>query len=314
MGVSGDLSAKPFNRHGRVTRVYWCFAYNLSDVKAVNFGCWPMFLFRRALACSFVALPAMARAQAFEQITIKAVRSANPRSMRLQVLPDGELLAHAVLVIDLISYAYDVPSNPSPRLNALPDWIYGDRYDIEAKASPHAITTTSQDGETQLRVKQMIRRLLADRFSLVMRVARERMSTYAMTVASSGPPLQRSAITAKDCIFDTAPEGCRTFVIGFGHPLNANAISMDDLAHYIENWTDLPPVNRTNLSGLFTVRTEGWLPMRLPPPPPDGNGHVDFSILPTIFTVLGKLGLELHRQEEVLPVYTIERIERAAAN
>ena len=104
------------------------------------------------------------------------------------------------------------------------------------------------------------------------------------------------------------------FVIGFGHPLNANAISMDDLARSIENWTDLPPVNRTNLSGLFTVRTEGWLPMRLPPPPPDGNGHVDFSSLPTIFTVLGKLGLELHRQEAVLPVYTIERIARAAAN
>jgi hypothetical protein len=63
--------------------------------------------------------------------------------MRLQLLPDGELIAHAVLVIDLISYAYDVPSsNPSPRLNSLPDWIYGDRYDIEAEASPYAITTS----------------------------------------------------------------------------------------------------------------------------------------------------------------------------
>jgi uncharacterized protein (TIGR03435 family) len=272
-----------------------------------------MFLFRGALVCFFLALPAMARAQAFEQITIKAVRSVDPRSMRLQILPDGELIAHGVLLIHLISYAYDVPSNPSPRLNSLPDWIYGDRYDIEAKASPNAITATSQDGATLLRVKQMIRRLLADRFGLVMRVDRQRMSVYAMTVSSSGPRLQRSAITAKDCIFDTATEGCHTFVIGFGHPLNANAISMDDLVHYIENWTDLPPVNRTKLSGLFTVRTEGWLPMRLPPPPPNGNGHVDFSSLPTIFTVLGKLGLELRRQEKVLPVYTIERIERAAA-
>jgi hypothetical protein len=41
---------------------------------------------------------------------------------------------------------------------------------------------------------------------------------------------------------------------------------------------------------------------------------VDFSSLPTVFTVLGKLGLELHRQEEVLPVYTVERIDRSAAN
>jgi uncharacterized protein (TIGR03435 family) len=63
--------------------------------------------------------------------------------------------------------------------------------------------------------------------------------------------------TTKDCIFDTAPEGCHHFVIAFGHPLDANAISMDDLVHYIENWTDLPVVDHTNLSGLFSVNTEG---------------------------------------------------------
>jgi uncharacterized protein (TIGR03435 family) len=134
-------------------------------------------------------------------------------------------------------------------------------------------------------------------------------------VASGGPKLQKSAITEKDCIFDSAPQGCHNFVVGFGHPLNAKAVDMDDLAHYIENWTDLPVVNRTQLSGLFTVNTEGWLPMRLPPPPPNAApGTISFAGLPTIFTVLGKLSLELHRQEEILPVYTIERIERPSAN
>jgi hypothetical protein len=29
---------------------------------------------------------------------------------------------------------------------------------------------------------------------------------------------------------------------------------------------------------------------------------------------MGKLGLELHRQEEVLPVYTVERNDRPAVN
>jgi uncharacterized protein (TIGR03435 family) len=90
---------------------------------------------------------------------------------------------------------------------------------------------------------------------------------------------------------------------------------MDDLVHYIENWTDLPVVNRTALTGLFTVNTEGWVPMRLPPPPPnaapDGN---PFDNLPTIFAVLGKLGLELRRQEEALPVYTVQRLQRPAIN
>ena len=55
-------------------------------------------------------------------------------------------------------------------------------------------------------------------------------------------------------------------------------------------------------------------PCGCPSPPPNVTAVVNFASLPNIFTVLGKLGLELHRQEEILPVYTVERIERPAAN
>jgi uncharacterized protein (TIGR03435 family) len=70
-------------------------------------------------------------------------------------------------------------------------------------------------------------------------------------------------------------------------------------------------VNRTTVSGLFAVETEGWKPMRLPPPPP-GAPAMGFDDLPTIFTVLRKLGLELKQQEATVPVYTVEHIERPA--
>ena len=164
----------------------------------------------------------------------------------------------------------------------------------------------------------MIRRLLDDRFRLRVRVENKTMSVYALTVANGGPKLQKSGIAQKDCTFDTDPQGCHNFVGGFGHPLNAKAIDMDDLVQYIGNWTDLPVVNRTALNGLFTVNTEGWAPMRLPPPPanvtPAANPFAQFTALHSIFTVLGKLGLELKRQEDTLPVYTVERIERPAAN
>ena len=87
---------------------------------------------------------------------------------------------------------------------------------------------------------------------------------------------------------------------------------MDDLARYLENWTDLPVVNRTALSGLFAVETEGWTPMGLPPPPPGGPPAAGFDDLPTIFTVLRKLGLELKQQKASVPVYTVAHIERPA--
>ena len=55
--------------------------------------------------------------------------------------------------------------------------------------------------------------------------------------------------------------------------------------------------------------------MRLPPPPPGAApGPNPFAGLPTVFTVLERLGLELKREEGVLPVYTVERIERPTLN
>jgi len=272
-----------------------------------------MSVLSKAVVYLLVALPAAAESQVFAAITIRPARSASPR---VQVLPNGDLIASGAPVNMLLSFAYDVPVNPSPRLSDLPDWTIGERYDIEAKAPANVITPGLQESEARSRIQQMIRGLLADRFRLVMRVENKTMSVYALTVARGGPKLQKSAIAEKDCIFfDTDPSGCHNFLAGLGHPLNARAIDMDDLAHYIGNWTDLPVVNRTALSGLFTVNAEGWVPMRLPPPPPNATPDVNhFAGLPTIFTVLGKLGLELNRQEDILPVYTVERIERPAAN
>lgn len=274
-----------------------------------------MSVFCQAVVYLLVALPAAAQSQAFAAITIKPARSADPASGRMQVLPNGDLIANAVPVIRLLSYAYDVPINPSPRISPLADWTLREKYDIEAKAPSSAIPRGVPVSEVRSRNQQMIRGLLADRFRLVMRAENKTMAVYALTVASGGPRLQKSAIAEKDCAFDTGPEACHNFVGGLGHPLNAKAIDMDDLVPYIGNWTDLPVVNRTALSGLFAVNTEGWVPMRLPAPPPHASAPVNpFASLPSIFTVLGKLGLELERQEDTLPVYTVERIERPAAN
>ncbi|HXS97845.1 MAG TPA: TIGR03435 family protein [Candidatus Limnocylindrales bacterium] len=274
-----------------------------------------MSVFCQAVVYLTVAVPAVAQSQAFATTTIKPARSGDPRNARVQLLPTGDLIARAVPFVRLFSYAYDVPVNGSPRLSPLPDWTVRERYDIEIKAPANAIPPNLQDSGVRTRIQQMIRELLADRFKLVMRVENKAMPIYALTLASGGPKLQQSVLSDKECTSNTDAEPCHNFVGGLGHPLDAKAINMDDLARYIENWTDLPVVNRTALNGLFTVNTEGWVPMRLPPPPPNAAPAANpFAGLPTIFTVLGKLGLELNRQEEVLPVYTVEHIERPAGN
>jgi uncharacterized protein (TIGR03435 family) len=272
-------------------------------------------VFCRAVAYVLLALPTVGQSQVFKTITIKPARSADPRNALVQLLPNGDLIARAVPVITLVSYAYDVPVNPSVRLSPLPNWTLTEKYDIEAKASANAVPLSLQDGEVRSRKQQMIRELLADGFKVVMGVESKTMPVYVLAVAGGGPNLQKVAITEKECAFGASSEECHHFAGGLGHPLNAKAIDMDDLVHYIGNWTDMPVVNRTALSGLFTVNTEGWAPMRLPPPPPNAAPVLNpFAGLPTIFTVLGKLGLEMERQEDILPVYTVKRIERPTSN
>ena len=189
-----------------------------------------MSLFWQTVVYLLAALPAIAQSQAFATITIKPARSADMRNARVQVLSNGDLMASAVPVITLLSYAYDVPVNPSPRLSPLPDWTFRERYDIEAKAIANAIPPTLRDSEVRSRVQQMIRGLLGDHFRLVMEAQNKTMSVYVLTVASAGPKLQTSSIPRKGCIFDTDPEGCHNFIGGRGHPLNAKAIDLDGFA------------------------------------------------------------------------------------
>jgi uncharacterized protein (TIGR03435 family) len=249
-----------------------------------------------------------AQAQSFVAIDVKPAHSVDLESRRVRILPNGDLKGTSVNVITLISEGYSVPANPSDRLSALPPWVYSERYDIEAKAASGSKQMSLSDGDRSKLVRDMFRQVLLDRFRLVMRSENRTVPVYTLVLARGGPRLKQSNLS--DCIFDTAQDGCHSFRTSFGHPLNARAVNMDDLAHYIENWTDLPVVNGTSLAGVFTINSEGWRPMRLPPPPPGGAGIVDFTHLQTIDAVLSGLGLELHRGVASLPVYTVGQIQR----
>ena len=248
-------------------------------------------------------LVAMFMSQTGDAITIRPARSNDATTVRMRVLPDGDFVATGVSVLALIGYAYDVPVNPSPRLSGPLE--NRTRYDIDVKAS-----------DKRVGAQELIRQLLTDRFKLDMRVEEKTVPVYALTVAAGGITFQKSATAEKDCVFDTGtPSGCHSFRIGRGHPLDGDAITMDDLARYIENWSDLPVVNRTALTGLFDVQTDGWRPMTLPPPPPGGNppGFAGYDDLPTIFAVLRPLGLELKPQQATVPFYTVAHIEKPSA-
>ena len=125
-----------------------------------------------AIVFLLLAFSSVAQSQAFEAISIKPAPAGDARTMRMRVLPNGDLHATAVPVLLLLNYAYDVPVNPSPRLSGLPGWR--ETYDIEAKARANAVPAGLPQPEKRRRRQDMIRGLLADRFKLVMRVEAEK--------------------------------------------------------------------------------------------------------------------------------------------
>jgi uncharacterized protein (TIGR03435 family) len=269
---------------------------------------------RHFTALALLVLSPLARTQQFANVVIKPSASSAPGASRLQVLPSGDLIAHSIPVVELIALAYAVPDNPSPRLGPLPEWVIRHRFDLDAKTSA-SLRLDTKDIQTQRRtIELLLQRLLRDRFGLVLRAKTFATPVYALTLSGNDPKLTRSSISPRDCILDTGADGCHGFAIGFGHTLNARAVDMSDLAHYLENWTDLPVVDRTAATGLFEMHSQGWQPMNLPPPPPGASDTgAEFANLSTLSAVLGNFGLQLRREKESLRFYTVERIDQPNA-
>ncbi|MBV9264808.1 MAG: TIGR03435 family protein [Acidobacteriaceae bacterium] len=258
-----------------------------------------------------LGLSPLARPQQFATVLIKPSATSTPGSSRLQILPSGNLIGNSIPVVELIALAYVVPSNPSPRLASLPEWAVRLRFDIQAQTSaPLKLETKDIPAQRRI-IERFLQKFLSDRLGLVLGVKTIATPVYALTLSRSNHKLMRAQLSPRDCIFDTGPHGCHSFAISFGHPLNTRAADMFDLAHYLENWTDLPVVDRTAEIGLFEMHSQGWQPMNLPPPPPGASGTgAEFAPLPTLSAVLSSFGLELHRAEENLPFYTVKRLNQ----
>lgn len=284
----------------------------------------PSFRLAAAVVC-LCTLPALAQAPGFEVVSIKPNRSQDFRSIGFRTLPGGRLTATNLPVRMLVVFAYDVPMNPSERISGLPEWTIQERYDVEARAPEGAVPQGLPDSEFRSRMRGMVQGLLADRFGMKVRRETRDMTAWALEVAKDGPKLKKAAYGENDCasVPDGAPS-CHNFFGGQGRGLHATAVNMSDLAHYIENWTDHPVVEKTGLTGLYSMDTDGWTPMRMPPPPvgnvpnpaarPNGDGDMSDPARPTLFMVLKKLGLELKQEKAPVDCYVVEHIERPAEN
>lgn len=271
----------------------------------------------------------VARPPVFEAASVKPHGSSADRTtfMPPSILPGGRFVSKFA-VSTVISWAYKLPTNPSVRLSGMPDWTrsINDSYDIEATGvMPDGLSTEARAD----RMRLMVQALLADRFKLAMHREAKEMPVYEVVVAKGGPKLQAADIQEKDCPEAAAPitlpapspatpmpDLCHSFNGGQGRGLHGRAVTIADVAAYVENWAGRPLLDKTGLKGLYRIETSPWRPVDAPAPPPGAKADngADMADLPTLFEVFDRLGLKLESQKDMADVYVIDHMERPSEN
>ena len=259
---------------------------------------------------------------AFEVASVKLNTSGAFHSARWQYLPGGGLSARGIPAYIIIAEAYNVPFQ-SVRLSGGPDWTRSEGYDIEATAEKGSIPAGLSGEARKEKTRLMLQTLLADRFKLKMRRETKEMPVYFLVVGKGGPKFQKSTIEEKDCPDDSESKTavpCHQFMGGMGRGLHGKAVNMSDLVTAVENWTDRPLLDRTGLTGLFAIETEGWQPLRQMPAREAGAEPTAEDLrfgdptTPTLFMIFERLGLKMEAQKSPVETFVIDHVEKPTEN
>jgi len=261
---------------------------------------------------------------AFEAASIKPNNSTSPG--RRFGVPGDRFIATNQTLWQLISVAYGAPgplpqSLPSYQISGGPNWIDSDRFDIEAKASGDVVRGTEGTRRKQL----MLQTLLAERFKLALHHETKEMPVFTLVLARRdqklGPKLRRSDVDCAALLAARRSSNPPVFVPAYLDPcssgvslvgvLGGGAMTMKDLSFSLSRLLDRVVLDRTGLTGVFSVEvqfaTEGLTGLPAPPPGverPPSEG-------PSIFTAVEEqLGLKLESTKVPVDVLVIDHAEK----
>jgi uncharacterized protein (TIGR03435 family) len=237
----------------------------------------------------------------FEVATIKPSKPGTP----------GKLFTfrgrHAITINtnmnDLISFAYGLHSK---QIIGAPDWFGNDMFDIDG-------TPDAEGQPNSAQFKEMMQKLLADRFLLKFHHEQRELSVYIVTVAPGGPKLEKS---------DTPiSQGQGFFFRGLGD-LNVTNNTITDFAHGMQGAVmDKPVVDHTGLTDRYNFHLK-WTPddsqfgqfrgTATPQPPPAGDNP---NAPPSLYTAMPEqIGLKIEAGKAMDDVIVIDHVEKPSPN
>jgi uncharacterized protein (TIGR03435 family) len=230
---------------------------------------------------------------AFEVATIKPSRGGDNgsfcgfRALRFK--------AENASVTDLIKFAYKVRDR---QIDGGPPWINEDKFDIAAETD-----TPGQPSDDQKR--SMVRKLLADRFSLKVQVEQMEFPVYALTVVKSPPEVTAGnpPETIRGNIYVTDGADGQTAVQFINYTMPEFA---DILMNLIQ---DRQIVDETGLMGRFN------LVLKIPTNTfYERQGPDDVDRATAYLIAVQSLGFKLVKKRSPLEVIVINHLEKPSAN
>jgi len=278
------------------------------------------------------AQPPPARPE-FEVATIKPNAGDGRRSFIGSSSP-GTLSAENAPLKLLIQLSYNV--RPF-QIQGLPGWTDSERYDLQAKArvggAPESLTRESMN-KSMDEMLVMLQVLLEDRFQMKLHRETRELPVYALSIAKSGPKLQKA-----DCVmFDPQnpppppasgakrPNFCGNINIGASgsnRTLDAAGVTMQTLIEVgLSSIVGRTVVDKTGLTDTFNVHLE-WAP-DVPMPAlqaaggandPGSSAPSTDNLGPSIFSAIQEqLGLKLESTKGPVEVLVIDHVEKPSAN
>jgi len=256
--------------------------------------------------------PVAAQDARFASATVRpSVKVPGDRSIS-RVEPDGGYFASNVTLKQLIEAAYRRSGFDSREIAGGPEWIGTTRYDVIGQAGGLVVDPDGFPRQSLV----MLRALLADRFGLQIHTETQQRPAYALvSVGETRPGLTPSTT---DCAAQLHAMMRREkveppFCGASPYPgrLMAHAVTMPDLAALIARWVDRPVIDRSGLTGSFTVNLEG---VEVKPPGPFGPSARRSDTTRSIFDHLQEqLGLKLEPVTVPIEVLVVDRVERPSA-
>jgi uncharacterized protein (TIGR03435 family) len=198
--------------------------------------------------------------------------------------PEGRLAYRASAMMFILERAYGIKS--TPQIEG-PDWLWEERYDIDA---------TLPEGASREQVPAMLRGLLADRFKLAAHIVNREAPSFALVVGKAGSKLTPAKEGAT-----YANKGDR---IGMHFRQN---MPLANLAQFLANQLQKPVADETGLKGSFWIALD-----YVPEYPSDKSGGNGLDLAPPLRVAIEEqLGLKLEPRKAPVEFLAIDHIEKA---